>query len=140
MKDKLLSTLKKLESDNIFYSRYYGIDFFYSLTIDYKNIIESYQHEKFNLIDIENIINSYDEIETYNLTIYNYARYDENRYKKYYHNADLIFHSDGVVFYFTSPYLSSNELETNIDNIFNIYDEYIKCSKSLYDIINRNQD
>jgi hypothetical protein len=129
MKDKLLSTLIELENKKL-------ADFHYSLTVNYINIIQNFECKKFDLHNIRKIINDCEHIDTYNLTIINYGRYDEERHKKYYFSVDLIFHSDGIVFNFVSPYLSNRELEfSNIDNLFKVYEEHKLCSEKLYNIV-----
>lgn len=114
-------------------------DMFYSLTLNYKNLVKDYEYKMLDFQFIKDIINNFnDDIKTFNLTIRNYGRYDENRYRTYYYNVDLVFHSGGMVFNFGSRYLSNREVEiSSIDKMFDVYDEHVKSSKRLYDIIKK---
>jgi hypothetical protein len=112
-------------------------DFCYSLTINYENIINSFENKKVNITEIIDIINGFEnKIKSFNLSFNNYGEYNEDRYKSYYYNVDFIFHSGGIVFNFTSKYLVNREIIiSDIDKLINIYDEHKKSSKRLYDII-----
>jgi hypothetical protein len=129
-KDKILSVLESI-------SKYDLSNMFYSLTLNYKNIVQGFDYKEFDTNLIREIIDNYDEnITTFNLAINNLGRYDENKYKSYYYIVDLIFHTDGMVFTFSSPYLSNREIRvSDVDKLFRIYEEHKKTSKTLYDIV-----
>lgn len=111
-------------------------DFFYSLTINYENIVYGFENKKFDSNEIMEIINKYDKIKSFNLSLNNYGRFNESRYKSYYYNIDFIFHSDGIIFNFSSNYLSNREIViTSIDKLVKVCNEHKISSKKLYDII-----
>ncbi len=112
-------------------------DFYYSLTINYQNIIHSFDDKKVNITEIVETINDFEnQIKSFNISFNNYGKYDESRYESYYYNVDFIFHSEGIVFNFTSKYLIIRELSiTNIDKLVEVYEECKKSSKRLYYII-----
>lgn len=112
-------------------------DFSYSLTINYESIIHSFEYKKVNITEIFEIINGFEnQIKSFNLSFNNYGKYDEERYKSYYYNVDFIFHSDGIVFNFSSKYLVNREIiVSDIDKLISIYNEHKKSSKRLYNIV-----
>lgn len=129
-KVELLSILDSLVDKDL--SNYY-----YSLTINYINIVMGFNYRKFDISGIKSILNSYSDFDTYNLTITNSGRFNKERYSGYYYDVNLVFHSDGIVFSFLSPYLSNRELVvSDIDNLFKIYDYHKLYSASLYGVIN----
>lgn len=132
-KNKLLSIVNKLSSFDL-------SNHFYSLTINFENIINSFDDVEFDINSIKKEINNFnDKIKSFNLSINNYGGYNESRYKLYYFNADLIFHSEGIVFSFNSPHLSNREMEvSDINKLFKIYEEHKISSEKLYNLISSN--
>ena len=60
-------------------------DFCYSLTINYENIINSFENKKVNTTEIIDIVNGFEnKIKTFNLSFNNYGEYNEERYKSTY--------------------------------------------------------
>lgn len=130
MKDKLLSILDDISNYDI------G-DMFYSLTVNYKDIVKEFNHEKFDVNTVRNIILDINEIETFNLTINNYGKYDEKRYESYFFTTNLTFHSEGIVFTFSSPYLSNMFIDgiPDVKHLIKILGEHKKSSENLYNVI-----
>jgi hypothetical protein len=130
MKDKLLSILDELEGRDL-------SGFFYSLTIDYVNIVYSFNRRGFDLNDVRKIVNGEKFIKTFNLTIQNTnGDWDESRYEKYWNNVTMIFHSGGIVLDYVSPYLTNSQLPvSDIDKLFRIYERQNLYSKKLYKTI-----
>ncbi len=136
MKDKKHKLILLL--DNL--SKFDLGDFYYSLTINYVNIVRGFDNKKFNIDSIKDKINNIDTpVTSYNLSLNNYGRYDEKRYEKYYHNVDLVFYYGGIAFNFTSRYLTNSDIRiSNINKLFTVYEEHKKSSKVLYDVITKN--
>lgn len=66
----------------------------------------------------------------------NVGEYSDKRYKTYFYNVEFIFHSKGIVFDFSSNYLSNRQIDiSNIDKLFEVYSEHKKSSKRLYNVI-----
>ena len=128
--EKIITILNNITNINL-------DDFYYSLTINYENIVHNFEYKKVNLDEISEIINSFkNKIETFNLSFNNYGKYCEERYKSYYYNVDFIFHTDGIVFNFNSKYLANREIVvSDVDKLIDIYDEHKNSSKRLYDIV-----
>ena len=129
-REKIISILNDI-------SKIHLDDFSYSLTINYECIIHSFEYKKVNITEIFEIINGFEnQIKSFNLSFNNYGKYDEERYKSYYYNVDFIFHSDGIVFNFSSKYLVNREIiVSDIDKLISIYNEHKKSSKRLYNIV-----
>lgn len=128
-RQKILSLVESLEEYNL-------NGHYYSLTINYINIVNSYEDESFNASSVKEIIQNCDhEIKSFNLSVNNYGRYGEGRYKGYFKNVDLVFYSGGNSFTFSSNYLSNRKLGIgNIDKIFELLEIHEKTSKELYDV------
>jgi len=133
MKNKLLSILNELDKLDL-------SNFFYSLTIDFDTIIQDFKYQGLDINEIRNILDKYSEIESYNLSITNLGRYKENQFENYYSITDIIFHSEGIVFTFSSPYLSNKYIDVNnIHNLMIIHNEHVKSSQILYNLINESK-
>lgn len=81
-------------------------DLNYSLTINYKKIVESFKYQKLDLEEIANHITSFgDNITSWNLTITNLKRYGEEMYTRYYCTYQLMVTSGEVLVNFSSKFL-----------------------------------
>lgn len=103
------------------------------------DIVNRYEAKSFDVASVKEMIQNCDyEIKSFNLSVNNYGRYDEERYKGYFKNVDLVFHSGGNNFTFSSNYLSNREFEIRtIEKIFEILEIHEKTSKELYDVITK---
>ena len=129
MNKQILNIIDKLES--------YDLEgMIFSITLNYEKILQDFQKVPYDIETVENVLSSYGkEVETFNLTISNYEKWSEERYKNYWYDANLIFHTGGLSFNFLSPYLSIQYKDFNdIEKMMNVYDEYKKISKKLYDV------
>lgn len=108
----------------------------YSLTINFKNVVRSFEFKKINTIEIENYIQSFiGDINTWNLTITNRKRFNEEDLKRYYFDYDLILTSGGIIVNFNSRFLQLSycSIKNNslIDAI-NLVDFYKEKSKDIH--------
>lgn len=95
-------------------------DLNYSLTINYKNIVESFKYQKLDLEEIRNHITNFGgNITSWNLTITNLKRYDEEMYTRYYCTYDLILTCEEVLVNFSSRFLQLPYCEVKDDSIEN---------------------
>lgn len=127
---KLLSQVDKLNDFNL------DKELKYSLTINYKNIVFDFKYQKLNFEDIKNHINQFEDIiNSYNLTITNRDRYDEEKYSKYYLDYDIILTSEEVLVNLSSRFLQlpyCNIKDNSIDNALQLINFYKDKSKEVW--------
>lgn len=130
-KQRLLTVLKDLAQVDF-------SSFYYSLTINYIDVVPRFKKHEVNISYITDLISNHkDEITSFNLTIDTY-NYSEEKYKSYYFDAVFIFHSGGIVGSFVSNYLSNREIEiSNVKDLILIYKSHKKFSKELYNVIKK---
>lgn len=130
--EKILKSIKELS--NLDYSLFE----FYSLTINFKNIVNNFQNRKINLDEIKNHINNFDgEINSYNLTFSNLGVFDEKRYSGFFMDVNLILTSkENIIDIITRiseiRYLPLKENIT-IKETLNFIDVYEKSTRELYE-------
>lgn len=130
MKDRVLSIIDKFSKIN-------DEEFYYSLTINYENIVYEFKNEKFILKDVKKLVDNYNgEITSFNLSLTNYGPYSEDRYKSYFYDVKFVFHSEGILLGFTSNYLSNRDISLiSINKLKKVYDAHKEASKVLYNKI-----
>ena len=138
VKYEIISILDHLENRDL-------NGFYYSLYIDGVNIVEFSKHAQLNFEEIRNILNDYNSIENYHLSLRNYTIDDSKKYNKYFYDVDFTFYTKNkILLFYNSNNLNSNNINSNneylivsdISKLFEIYNEYNHCSKRLYDMIN----
>lgn len=130
MKEKLLSLIDEFSKIN-------DEEFYYSLTINYENIVYEFKNEKFILEDVKKLVDDYNgEITSFNLSLNNNGPYSEDRYKSYFYDVKFVFHSEGILLSFSSSYLSNRDISViSISQLKKIYDAHKEASKLLYNKI-----
>lgn len=134
-KIKIILSLKEILEE---LSKFDLSNHYFSLTINYEKIVPDYKSPKFDIKYIEDILSKIPKIDTFNLTITNHTGYDEKRYKGYFFQSFLIFHSDGMLLRFISSDLSTdpNGIEVqSIQKLMDLYDFYREVSQELYNKI-----
>ncbi|MDD5770572.1 MAG: hypothetical protein PHE25_06380 [Candidatus Gracilibacteria bacterium] len=126
----------------------------YSLTINYKKLVEDFRPEIFDfdaLVKIEKLIYKND-VESFNFTLYDKYPVERNNrdfnfeYDSYWYSANYIFHGENDIncqFYFISEGLSINQLpeklklnEDSVLKLIEIGDFYKETSQKLYKLLN----
>lgn len=111
---QLINQVEELKSFNL------DNELTYSLTINYKNIVESFKYQKLDLEEIRNHITNFGgNITSWNLTITNLDRYDEERYSRYYYIYELILTCEEVLVNFSSRFLQLPYCEVKNESIGN---------------------
>lgn len=132
-KDKLLkiiSDLAKHDTTNIYYS----------LTLNYKDIVEYNYKQQFDFEKIKIVIDSFEtKITSFNLTLKNetsYKDFDEIQ-NKYYNMFTLVFLYKGGYFSFASPFMSNQFYLHNksVDTAIEILKTHIESSKKIYTLV-----
>jgi hypothetical protein len=147
MNKELLDFIEKLYG----YDEFKGL--YYSLTINYKDVITDYRPEIFDfdsIFKIKNLISEYN-VESFNFTLYDNFPIERNKkdfnfeYDRYWYSANYIFHGENNInceFYFLSQGLSINQLpeklklnQNSVLKLIEIGDFYKKTSKEMYKLL-----
>ena len=128
VKSEIISILDDLENIEL-------DGFFYNLHIN-----RDCKKEKcFNINDLRNIINKYDNIDSYGLSVMNFDRLDDKyKYLCYYNRVEFIFTNCNMNIMYYSNYLKitrSGLFFHDFDKLFEFYNECNCSSKRLFDII-----
>lgn len=132
-KDKLLKIIGDLSKHNT-------KDLYYSLTINYKDVVEYKHKQQFDFEKIKIIIDSFEpKITSFNLTLKNETSYKdfEEIQNKYYNMFTLVFSSKGSYFSFISPFMSNQFYlhDKSVDTTIEILKTHIESSKKIYTLV-----